>query len=478
MDFYTNTINIPDHSLHRKPCISWLFELARAIENLCCFENQPGWLTAFCTLTVCRSVGCIIFCFLQLVFLLKRRFYVIRYRLLKYIYSVTLAANLSLCVDVILATFYTSDTMALYNKIEDSSVNNISTDLISEQTVYFKCENSTAKPDNVIFYFFKYSYQYRIEYALLSLCFIFPIWNIHKRPRQARQVEEPDGLTNFTNAASQHSRSASVSSDGTPPGSVRDDMRRRIKSRIKLTFLFVAKHAFIPSVAMAIGIFAAHLYTDVYNNYIEPDAQVVRYFSDNNTMATEWNSTIQTVHICIVAFIGWILARSEITERKQFTTIDVILLVGTFGHLLLILFETTDSMELFVSGQHEKGITTKVFFLVKTILHYVGLYSQVILILKATHIKACQDIHGKTKQALIKGIVVFIGVCNAEKWMVDNFLTPVALNYAEASDFQEIYGQVIWWNVVELSYPFVTVYRLASAIMCFEATVRFKQSGI
>ena len=129
--------------------------------------------------------------------------------------------------------------------------------------------------------------------------------------------------------------------------------------------LFVANHAFILSVIIVCGGFSAHLYTDIYNNFLEPDAGVIMYFSDNDTMTTEWNSTIQTVYtytICIVAFIGWIL-------------------------VLLILFATIDSMEFFIEGKQEKDTRTKAFFFVKTILHHVGLYSQVILILKATKLK-------------------------------------------------------------------------------------------
>ena len=58
---------------------------------------------------------------------------------------------------------------------------------------------------------------------------------------------------------------------------------------------------------------------------------------------------------------------------------------------------------------------------------------------------------------------------------MDNFLTPVALNYAEVIDFQQVCGHVLWWYIIEMLYPFVAVYRLVFAVMCFEACVRFKQ---
>ena len=126
------------------------FEIYRAIENLSCFVDETGWLLDFLVLAVCKNTGCIIFCLTQMSFLLKVSHNIIKHRFLKYMHSLTLAANFSLCVDVILNIFYTSGTMELYNKIQNSSTKHISEDILSEQAVYLKCENNTAKPDNAI----------------------------------------------------------------------------------------------------------------------------------------------------------------------------------------------------------------------------------------------------------------------------------------------------------------------------------------
>ena len=79
------------------------------------------------------------------------------------------------------------------------------------------------------------------------------------------------------------------------------------------------------------------------------------------------------------------------------------------------------------------------------------------------------------KQLLIKGIIIFLGVYNMELWIADSFLEPTVLQYNENTKYGQAYGRKNWFFMTQLLYLVLTFYRLLTAIMCFEACVRFKR---
>lgn len=91
--------------------------------------------------------------------------------------------------------------------------------------------------------------------------------------------------------------------------------------------------------------------------------------------------TIYTYVLCIVAFAGFMLALNETTTQTLNDPRSVLLVLGATGHLILILFETIDSIEQFFANSSK--MAEKVLFLIKIILHYLGLYSQTVLVLKS-----------------------------------------------------------------------------------------------
>ena len=74
------------------------------------------------------------------------------------------------------------------------------------------------------------------------------------------------------------------------------------------------------------------------------------------------------------------------------------------------------------------------------------------------------------KQLLIKGIIIFLGVCNMEIWIADSFLEPTVLQYNENTKYGQAYGRKNCFFMTQLLYPFLTFCRLL-----IEAYVRLKR---
>ena len=120
----------------------------------------------------------------------------------------------------------------------------------------------------------------------------------------------------------------------------------------------------------------------------------------------------------------------------------------------------------------------KVLFLIKIILHYLGLYSQTVLVLKSRKIALEKASMTSGKQLFNKGIIVFIGLCNAERWAADSFMSPTVLIHIDEIHDEDPNDWKVWWLLTQFLYPLVIVYRLLSAVLCFEACVRYNHETL
>ena len=69
----------------------------------------------------------------------------------------------------------------------------------------------------------------------------------------------------------------------------------------------------------------------------------------------------------------------------------------------------------------------------------------------------------------------YCDVCNKELWIADSLLKPTVIQYNENTKYGQSYGRKNWFFMTQLLYLVLTFYRLLTAIMCFEACVRFKR---
>lgn len=187
--------------------------------------------------------------------------------------------------------------------------------------------------------------------------------------------------------------------------------------------------------------------------------------------------TVYTYFLCSISFLGFIFVRFQVAIKQiHYNPNDVLLLFGAVGHLLLLLFETVDAIGVLYYDKGGSNSVAKVLYDIKIAFHFIGLYSQTVLIIRFSRMVVDRTSLLKGKQLLIKSSLVFVGMFNFERWIVDKFLTPIPLAHVYHASFA-MYGNTNWWYVTELLHPLVIVMRLQAAIMCFEACVRCKQKS-
>ena len=468
-----------------------VFEAYRTIDNMTCFRVESTGLSALFILKCLSNVLCSLVCICVVVFLLRFKKYSSKSSEMKVLMSAPAALHFLLLVKVIIYIIWTSETMEENTNKPPNNTSkipfyvNMSESDMAKELIFFKCKNNTAFVDTLATYFYKYSYQFPVEFALLSFCYLGQIWNVlpqRKRSVDTRQNDhgiegipargENNDLNTIGSEEQTHSAHESLI-DSTIPA-----RWRRLRLACKSTFIFCCSHVFIPTSLIVLGIFALHLYTEIVDDTFDDENVILQCNQSNYTCIASANSIVQTVYIyviSIVAFIGFMIARKERKVFDLFYAIDILLLIAAGGRLLMILFETIDNVEVIIENKPNNATDEKVLFTFKTFCRYIGLYSQTILVLKMSKIKVCPASMKTGKQLLIKGIIIFLGVCNMEIWIADSFLEPTVLQYNENTKYGQAYGRKNWFFMTQLLYPFLTFYRLLTAIMCFEACVRFKR---
>lgn len=470
-----------------------IYSIYRAIEIFNCALKKSSKSKALLILGIVRDGLIGVYCIIQTIFVVwfqKKR---CKTCLMKCYISASFAVNLTLMINAITNIIKTSNTIDLYHQTHTNTKNHapVPVNETGIQEYFLKCESDTLEVDELAIIIHKYTYHFTVEYASFALCFLVGIWNCSVSSAQSADVGQKNTSTSITsNTLDQPSY---YGNDSFSTASHKDKDERTpllrpvprkckpLRQGLKSTIIFVSRHALILALILIGLVLTVDLYTDIQTGGFNNTVIVISYYRENVTYPNylETYSILQTVYtyvLCILAFIGFLLVSKQPKSLSLHGQDRILLLAAAAGHLLLVLLETVDSVEQFLGIENPKEIAEKILFLVKILLHYVGIYSQTMLVINANRLEARQYSLEMGSQLYITGILTFIGICNIERWAADSFMTPTVLKHVHEIHNANVYDQKVWWYITELLYPLVTLWRLISALMCFEARVRFKKT--
>ena len=463
-------------------CILPFSEVYRFVNKLKCVENMyEEFRNVYCANNICRAM----FCICQLFFLLSNKRKSAKNGLLRLLLSTVAVANFTLCVDVFMYAMQAYDTIHIQTEQDNTgsmSVNN------TKEPIFIECQNSSANIDFDAEWIYKFTYQFPIEFAVLSFCFFGSVWGVLKSSemisntdsnehgRQNDSTQQDSSIIDVSGRVSECKRETSVTSSD-KNGRKRTKKHRLIMIVVKGIITFPSKWSFPLSLIFVLGVFVFILFMEVsYMDDHGGNQTLVYEYSDTPlTPLQEAYMVTQTVYIyiiCIVAPVGFILARKEIIAHKRLNPSDKLLLAAGTGHIVFILVETVGYTDVIYSGRKDFVV---VIFYIKLLLKYQGIFAETMIVLIASKMEVSLDSITNGRQSVIKGIIVFLGMFNTERWFTDNFLPPNILRYVAFTGYNEMYGQTTWWILTAFLYPFVMIFRLSMTIMCFETCVRVKR---
>ena len=468
-----------------------VYEIYRTSDNLSCFIIESTDVIVLLKLKITSNIFYVLACVSVMGFLLRFRKKMSKSPEMKVLIASLVATNITLIINVIMNIIWTSNTMEVVSSLTSPLINvtnaNMTDAELDKEVIYIKYENKTGYVDTYATYFYKYSYQFPVQFAFLSFCFLGTLWNIlpKRQIHVIRQRIHSEAQTASTTTAHLVSKDT---------GEQQDPERQPLVTRsrsvtpwlIKLrrggkaTFVFICNWITIVTAFVVIAIFAFHLYTEIGDDTFD-DETVILHCEKKDWCPDSINSIIQTIYIyviSIVAFICFMVARKETKRYDAFHAVDIVMLICAGGRLILVLFETIDNIGVIYENNTDNNTAEKVLFSFKTFCRYIGLYTQTILVLKVSKIKFEQNSMTTGKHLFIKSVIAFLGVCNLEIWLADSFLQPTVLQYNENINYGQSYGRKNWFYLTQLLYPFLTLYRLLSAIMCYEACVLFKRKQL
>ena len=456
-----------------------LLEIYRNIENMLCCHGETEYI--FYHVQFFSEICCVLFCICQLFFLLTFKRKCCKNMLLRLLMSTVIAANFTLFVNVVLSVIKAADTIDV-PFLTNTTVINISAINLSEKPVFIKCigkTNNTADIDQVGEWFFKLSYQFPFEYAVLSLCYIGPLWNVCKTSRPAENLTRQRSFLNTSMENNDESPNGLEDNRSAPSMPLIEEGRSKYKTLIvaalKRTVIFMSAWSFPLSASFFFGIFAYHLYRQVtYINLIKHLMDIL-VFTNDSSKINPGDAVVQTAYIyiiCIVAPVGFMVARKEKIGKKGYNPSDILLLVATTGHLIYITFETVVFTHYIINKMHD---SKTVWFYIKLILKYLGVFAEGMIVLISSKMEIRKESVDNGRQLFIKGIITFLGVFNIERWYADNFLPPNIVYYIQFDKNQELYDPKKWLLLTSFLYPFVMTFRMTMAIMCFEICARIKR---
>ena len=472
-------------------CILPFSEVYRFVNNLECIDDMfETFRNIKCASNICRAI----FCICQLLFLLWNKTKSAKNGLLRLILSAVAVANFTLCVDVFMYAIQAYDTIDIQNK--QNAPFNISA-IDPHEPVFIECQNSSVKMmmkiDINAEWIYKFTYQFPIEFAVFSLCYFGTIWSVYKPSKMTSNTESQEhgsqnDITQHVSTVTDISGRESERPRGLPPTSVDQNSRRRahryryiIKFIVKGIIEFTSTKAFPLSLVFVLGVFVFILFKEIKYMDSHGGNKTLVYDHPNTTsnatlsgedMAYMVTQTVYIYIICIVAPVGFILARRETIAHKRLNASDKLLLVGATGHLVFILVETVGYTDVINSGRKDFVV---VIFYIKLLLKYQGVFAEAMIVLIASKMEVRLDSITNGRQSVIKGIIIFLGMFNTERWFTVNFLPPNILRYVAFTGYKEMYGQTTWWILTAFLYPCVVIFRQAMSIMCFETCVRVKR---
>lgn len=437
--------------------------LFREAKDTDCKPGEEKELKSFYGMGCGRHALYVLFCVCQLIFIARFKHTVCETRHLVLLVSTVIAANFTSCISVVLDSIHEYDTTFIPASREKNG-----TFLAPNNTTAFvQCKNGSLSTDTTLQALYNYTYTFPSEFVLLSMPYLIHVWNIF--PLRGHRLLSSPGRQTYGSFGDNASRESADTTHGQRSDEADQRYSTSLCSTIKRLFVAVSSNAVIPASVAMFLIFSLHLSTEIDHK-----------LHLHTRSLGEFNSVIQTVNvyvICIVAFVGYVLAWNEETTGKSVSVNEAILIVASIGHLGLLLLETIDAAAIVSEGNPDKGNAIHILYYAKTVLHYFGLYSQTMLIMKMFALKVSPHSMKDGKQRLIRGMVVYIGVSNFERWIVDSFLVdnfPTVLNFIHVTD-SDAFGEKNWWYITKVIYPLVILWRLQSAVLCYEACVQLNR---
>ena len=449
-----------------------IYDIYRSLANMQCFENRQ---VSFRLLNCGRQYCSVLFCLCQTVFLLRFKTRCTKNSLLRLFMSTIIAANFTMLVNVGLNIKLAGETVNLKTKVGSG----LDASVLEEKLMFVSCHNNKAKIDYIAEWIYKFSYQFPIEFFVLSLCYLWTIYNptIPGVSKPRRNTDR--SMTSTLGAYREHLNNANILFSASNE-TTRHKLCRKIILAINGTIAFTSRWTFILSFLLIGGIFTLILYNEIeYMTFIE-DTNILLYNrTSNSTHMKNYYAIIQTIYhysFCIIVPFAWLLAaRKEKIAFKKLNPSDGLLLIATAGHIVFVMFETVDFAEVVFDKRSD---TIAVIFFIKMLLKYQGLLGEAVMVLIASKMDIRQDSIKRGRQLVIRILIVFLGVFNMERWFTDNFLPPNVIRYVEVINFKQMYGEKTWWFLIAYLYPFVVIFRVAMVTMCFEICVRIKRETL
>lgn len=398
--------------------------------------------SVFARCNVCVLVLVILFYVSQFVLIISCRQYRCQNTLMRISLALILSTYVCLTVDEYLNVFralntYKSPTHAIVNQTEEPKT-----------YLFYTCLQSNISNMNISNAYKIYSYvsPFSFQFALLITTWLCAMWNL--------ACEDPS--SNSQDDIQDKSQNQSSTSNS-------------IWNTILCKMYNMSFKAFWISLSFCIAKFILHVVSNHQSNMgtkydITPDSEL---FSQNSSHSTftcvdYYLQTFYTYASAVVALFGFVLIKTTNLKNQSLDCSEILLLVSSFGYLVLLLLETVDCIAMTVKKSNSENI----IYLSKLFCHYIALYFQLVVIIKFRRMS--QQYHAlRKKQQIAKGILIYIGVNNFENWVVDSFLPPSSLEFVSHS---EIRGFQIehWWIIMQFVYPLVIFYRLISVLIIFK----------
>jgi hypothetical protein len=289
------------------------------------------------------------------------------------------------------------------------------------------------------------------------------MWNVITRSVNRDVINTEEDRNESGNLLGSHVDSESLNTTDTREIVSRCRLITILKLSLSVSLKYMSKRPWRFSLAFVLLGFAFNVAVEVTR---------ARFGHGNSTTlpglehANYYVQTFTTYIICIVTFLGYVVSRKNNPSRWKYNTTNILLGIGTLGELLLLLFMAVDSIIVFVFFA-KSFIAEKALFLLEIVLNFIGIYCQTMLILKTRGLFN-NELVNSMQFRYVKGVVVFLAICNTKIWLANSFLTPPTLAYIEDIKGDDTFGHKNWWLLTRLLYPCSLFYRMFSVLMFFE----------
>jgi len=366
--------------------------------------------------------------------------------------GITIAHNIAMLVNGVVDV-YRADSTKTHSENELENVTSVE-EFYHRVPVFSICNKTAELINYQVLKVYDKIYPFPFIFCVFALGWLYLIWNtsIPLQPIDARteeRVDQPTERTRLLESSSNQQRSDNL-------------------SIFWKLWLCISRFSWIAS-ALYVGLYF------IIRVVCEVNGRSQNIKTGNKTLSVLEESsfyvqTIYTYILIICAFFGYLFIPKEIKQLQIHEFWNKVLFLFAFGHALLVLFETIDSV-LVVHAEKSKHLKETIPYLIKIIFHYVGIYCQTLFIIYAHGFLNNYDtgLHTeepiKERYILTKGFTIFLFCVNTEHFISDSFLTAPTSQFIQDMQGADTYGANNWWILTRLLFPVVTGYRLISALM-------------